>query len=271
MFLDNLIKVSDTTYGRAFDETVAKHSKKEAFVFQGNRVTWEQVQHRANSLAKGLLKLGVKRGDKVGVWMTNNLEWVYSFVAIAKIGAVICAINTRFKTAELTYSLQQSDVSTLILKDVFLGKINALEMVDELLPELSSCEPGELRSEKFPMLRNVICVGSNRLKGMYSFDEVMELGSDYALDDELAKAAASVSPGDIVNHIYTSGTTGLPKAAMNTHVGWLRQTYWEASEKCLGINENDRMLGPFPFAGGMGISSILCSIVHGVPLFFMES
>jgi len=269
--LDNLIKFSDTTYGRAFDETVAKHSKKEAFVFQSNRVTWEQVQHRASSLAKGLLKLGVKRGDKVGVWMTNNLEWVYSFVAITKIGAVICAINTRFKTAELTYSLHQSDVSTLILKDVFLGKINALEMVDELLPELSSCEPGGLRSEKFPMLRNVICVGSNRLEGMYSFDEVMELGSDYALDDELAKAGASVSPGDIVNHIYTSGTTGLPKAVMNTHVGWLRQTYWETSEECLGIDENDRMLGPFPFAGGMGISSILCSIVHGVPLFFMES
>ncbi len=271
MLLDELIKLSNTTYGRCFDETVAKYPKREAFVFQDNRVTWEQAQQRINSLAKGLLKIGVRKGDKVGVWMTNNLEWIYSFVAISKIGAVIGAINTRFKTVELTYSLLQSDISTLIFKDVFLGKINALDMVDELLPELSHCKPGGLRSKKLPLLRNVICVGSSRRKGMYSFDEVMGLGNDYALDDELAKVAASVNPEDVVNHIYTSGTTGLPKAVMNTHTGWIRQAYWEASEECLGIRENDRMLGPFPFAGGMGISSILFSIVHGVSLFPMES
>lgn len=271
MLLDELIKLSNITYGRCFDETVAKYLKREAFVFQGNRVTWEQAQQRINSLAKGLLKIGVRKGDKVGVWMTNNMEWIYSFVAISKIGAVIGAINTRFKTAELTYSLLQSDISTLIFKDVFLGKINAFDMVDELLPELSHCKPGGLRSKKLPLLRNVICVGRNRRKGMYSFDEVIGLGNDYALDDELAKVAASVNPEDVVNHIYTSGTTGLPKAVMNTHTGWIRQAYWEASEECLGIRENDRMLGPFPFAGGMGISSILFSIVHGISLFPMES
>ncbi|MFH0914211.1 MAG: AMP-binding protein [Chloroflexota bacterium] len=137
MVLDHLMQVSNATFGRAFDKTVAEYPAKEAFVFQGTRITWEQAAVRVNMLARGLLDLGVKRGDSVGIWMTNNLEWLYSWIAIVKIGAAVGAINTRFKTTELSYALLQSDVSTLIMKDTFLGKINALGMLEELIPELS--------------------------------------------------------------------------------------------------------------------------------------
>ena len=270
MLLDELIEKSNTTLGQFFDKNVVKHPKKEAFVFEDKRVNWEQCQSHVNRLAKGLLKLGVKKGEVVAIWMTNNLEWVYSDLAILKIGAVIGAINTRFKSDELSYSLRKSDVTTLIMKDTFLGgKINALGMIEELIPELATCKPGELNSEKFPMLRRVICVGEKRAKGMYSLDEVMELGSDPLLDEQLAKAEASVSPDDIFNHMYTSGTTGLPKVVLNTHRCWLRLNIYEG--ECIGVEEDDRMLSPLPFAGGMGISSITFSVVYGITHFITEA
>jgi fatty-acyl-CoA synthase len=269
--LDELIELSNTTIGQVFDETVAKYPKNEAYVFQDDRITWKHCQAEVNKLARGLLKLGVKKGDVVAVWMTNSPEWVYSFLAIAKIGAVIGCVNTRFKHDELSYCLRQSDVTTLIMKDSFLGgKINILGVVQELVPELITYEPGELKCEKFPTLKRVICVGKNLTKGMYSFDELMELGGDRALDEQLAKVQASVNPDDISNHVYTSGTTGLPKAVLNTHRGWIRLNFMHGSEECMGVRESDRILGALPFAGGMGLSSIIFSIVNGVSLFTTE-
>ena len=113
---------------------MAKYPDKEAFVFKDTRVTYKQAQVHINRLAKGLLNLSVKRGDKVAVFMTNSMEWVYCHLAVAKVGAVLVCINTHFKSEELEYSLRRSDVSTLILEDSFLGKINALGMIGELMP-----------------------------------------------------------------------------------------------------------------------------------------
>lgn len=270
MKLEDLMRVSNNTHGRIFDEAVNKYPQREAFVFQSDRVRYNEAGTRVNRLAKGLLRLGVKQGDHVAVWMTNNLEWVYSLFALAKIGAIIVPINTRFKASELEYNLLQSDVNTLIMKDNFLQKINALEILEELCPELSSCEPGGLKIEKFPMLKNVICLGSSRSKGMYSFDKVMDLGAGHTLDDQLAKATARVQPDDIVSLIYTSGTTGLPKASLGTHRGWLFNCI-HCQPEYLGFTEGDRILCGAQFATGQGYNFPLMSTCCGATLIIMET
>ncbi len=275
--LDKHIKfieqASNSTWGHVFDQTVGKFPDKEAFVFKDKRVTYRQAQFHINRLAKGLLKIGVKGGDKVAVFMTNNLEWVYCHLAIAKVGAVMVCINTRFKSGELEHSLRRSDVSTLILQDTFLGKVDALGMVEELCPELSVCEPGALKSEKLPFLKNVICLGKKRLSGIYSFDEVVEQGSNFVADDQLAKAMSSVEPDDPYLHLLTSGTTGLPKAAESPHRESLRILYWGAlpSPRGLGLTENDRILGVMPFPGGAGTGQMPMSILVGATLVILEN
>jgi len=266
-------QASNSTWGHVFDQTVSKYPDKEALVFKDKRVTYKQAQDQVNGLAKGLLSLGVKRGDKVAVFLTNSMEWVYCHLAIAKVGAVMVCINTRFKPGELEYSLRRSDVSTLILQDTFLGKVNALGMVEELCPELSMCEPGALKSEKLPFLKNVICLGEKGLKGTYAFDEVVEQGSSIVTDDQLAKAMSSVEPDDPYLHLLTSGTTGLPKAAESPHRESLRILYWGAlpSPRGLGLTKEDRVLGVMPFTGGAGTGQMPMCILVGAALVILEN
>ena len=275
--LDNYIEfieqASNCTWGQVFDQTVAKYSDKEAFVFKDKRITYKQAQDHINRLAKGLLSLGVQRGDKVAVFMTNNLEWVYCHLAIAKVGAALVCINTRFKSDELELSLRRSDVSTLILEDSFYGKVDALGMLLECCPDLAGCEPGAFKSEKLPFLKNIICLGQKRLKGIYSFHEVIEQGSNDTADDQLAKATSFVGPDDPYLHLLTSGTTGQPKAAEGTHRGWLRTLYWGSlpSSRGLGLTENDRILGVMPFPGGAGTGQMPMSILVGATLVVLEA
>lgn len=266
-------EASNDTLGRVFDRTVASHPDKEAFVFRDIRVTYKQAQDQVNKMAKGLLRLDVRKGDKVAVFMPNNLEWLYCYLSIAKIGATLVAVNTRFKSSELEHSLIRSDVSTLILKDTFLGKFDALKMVEGLCPGLNECEPGDLSSKRLPSLKNIICLGESLPKGVYSFDKLMGLGDDSAMDDDLATAMASVTPDTALLHLLTSGTTGLPKAAEGTHRGWLRTWHWtfSVSPRGLGLTEKDRILGVVPFSGGIGSGQMPTSVLVGATLVIMES
>ena len=264
---------SNSTWGQVFDQTVAKYPDKEALVFKDKRVTYKQAQDQANGLAKGLLNIGVKKGDKVAIFMTNNLEWVYCHLAVAKVGAVLVCINTHFKLEELEYSLRRSDVSTLILEKTFLGKINALGMVEALCPELSTCEPGALGSEKLPFLKNVICLGKKGLKGTYAFSDVVEKGGNIVTDDQLDEAISAVKPDDPYLHLLTSGTTGLPKAAESPHRESLRLLHWGALlfPRGLGLTKGDRILGVMPFTGGAGTGQMPMCIIVGATLVIIEA
>jgi len=135
------------------------------------------------------------------------------------------------------------------------------------------CEPGALKSEKLPFLKNVICLGEKGLKGTYAFDEVVEQGSSIVTDDQLAKAMSSVEPDDPYLHLLTSGTTGLPKAAESPHRESLRILYWGAlpSPRGLGLTEKDRVLGVMPFTGGAGTGQMPMCILVGATLVILEN
>ena len=237
------------TLGDLLDQTVTKYSKEEAVVFNEERITYREMDRRVADFSKGLLTLGIKKGDKVGIWLSNRPEWAIAEFAVAKIGAVIVPLSTRFRAFDIEYILKQSDSTTLIMTDFFL-KSNYLEVIKEICPELRSAKPGELNSKRLPSLINVICLSKKEHPGMFSFQEIMEKGGDPSLDAPLKKIRSTLRSSDIINIPYTSGTTGFPKGVMTTHEQYLGEII--AFRDRLTIKEKDRFLAAPPFFANFG-------------------
>ncbi|TET18434.1 MAG: AMP-binding protein [Dehalococcoidia bacterium] len=257
------------TLGSILDRVVARYPKQEAMVCGKERITYDALLERANSIASALLKMGVKRGDKVAIWMSNIPEWVYIHFACVKIGAAIIPLNTRYKVHELEYILRQSDSTTLFMMDHFL-KIDFIPMIYEVCPELKECKPGELQCEKLPLLKRVIIVGEQSYPGMLDYNEVLKSGKDYASTDELKKAQEAVGPEDVYIIPFTSGTTGFPKGVVTTHDQYTRVV--SAFSDRFQMTEKDRILVVSPFYHNMGnMTGMTLGACHGACILPMES
>lgn len=138
------------------EETAQKFPDDEALVFGDQRITYREYAERVNEYAKGLYSIGVRRGDHVGIWMTNRPEWCYARHAIYKLGVVMIPISTRYRVDDVDYILDHSDTKVLIIEPNFLGKIDSMGMVKRLCPEITNSRPGELTSKKFPLLKAVV-------------------------------------------------------------------------------------------------------------------
>ena len=142
------------TLGALVDQAARRFGAREALCFEGQRWTFNQLQQDINRAARGLLQLGVQPGEKVTLWMPNQPEWVHILFALAKIGAVLVPINTRFRTADLEYVVRQSDSTTLITVDRS-GPVDYLDMVRQVCPEIDYGDANSLHSETFPELKRV--------------------------------------------------------------------------------------------------------------------
>lgn len=256
------------TLGDALDEVAAKYPDNLAVVFKGRRITYRELQRQANLLAKGLIKLGIQRGDNVALWMGNCTDWIVTEYAVAKLGACLVTVNTRNRTFETEYILKQSESKCLILRDKFLN-IGFMEMVHEIVPELATSKPGNLSSAGLPNLRSVVCLAPEDYPGTLSFERMFEYGSDVP-DAELARMQAAVQPDDAVLIVYTSGTTGTPKGAVLTHHGCLPHyvVVAERTEMTLG----DRWVLAQPlFHGGGCVLSVMACLLTASTMYLMET
>ena len=263
---------SNRSLATAFDETVARYPGREALVYKSQRQTYKELQERANRFAKGLISLGVKKGDHVAIWSTNSMEWVCAQFAAFKVGAPLIPMNTRFKPSEVEYILRQSDCQTLIFKEEFLGIINASDILNGLIPELKDSEPGNLFSSKFPRLKNVIHMGDRGQPGMCGFDEILKMGDNPVLDGELKKAQDSIAPEDIGYIMYTSGTTGFPKGAMLRQRNSLALFYILSGKNVKGMSAETRQLCVAPLFTNFGSSgSVLEGFLRGACVTLLET
>ena len=210
-------QLHNKTLGQWMEHWAETTPDKEYLVYSDRdlRFTWKAFNERVDHMAKGMLAIGIKHGTHVGIWATNVPDWLTFLYAAAKIGAVAVTVNTNYKQNELEFLVKDADIHTLCITDgVFDGSY--IDMVYTMLPELKNSQRGYLKSERFPVLKNVVYIGQEKYRGMYNTPELLLLGENIE-DDTLTEAKKLVTPHDVVNMQYTSGTTGFPKGVMLTH------------------------------------------------------
>ena len=253
------MELIDTTFGQFLEHWAQLTPDKDFIVYPDRdlRFSYATFDRRVDHLAKSLLHLGIRKGDKIGIFANNVPDWLTYFFATAKIGGVLVTINTNYRTHELEYLVKNSDLHTLCLVNGWRDS-DYVQMVYELVPELKESQRGFLKSEKFPELRNVIFMGPEKHRGMYNTPELILLGSQ--LDEaRLALAKSAVTCQDVVNMQYTSGTTGFPKGVMLTHYNILNNG--NATASCMNFSADERLCVCVPLFHCFGCVLALCSII----------
>ncbi|SHK65696.1 AMP-binding protein [Chryseobacterium polytrichastri] len=230
------------TIGAALKTTVEKFPNQEALisVHQNYRVTYQEFYDQTTAVAKALIHLGAKSGDRIGIWAANRYEWTLLQFATARIGTILVNINPAYRTHELTYVLNQSEIR-FIFSSLHFKTNNYKEMV-------------EYAKEVCPTLENEIFFDTH-------WNQFLKNG-EVISDEILNSVEEKVQFDDPVNIQYTSGTTGFPKGVTLSHHNILNNGYFIGIR--LKYSEKDRVCIPVPFyhCFGMVIGN-MCCVVHG--------
>ncbi len=260
----------EKTLGRILDDAIAAHAENEAVVYldRNYRMTYREFGALVDKLAKGLMALGVQKGEKVAIWATNVPHWVALLFATARIGAVLVTVNTNYRRSELEYLLKQSESENLFIIDGYRDT-DYVQTLYDLAPELREQPRGYLRCANLPNLRRVFFLGQEKHRGMYSIPEVVAL-SCMISDKDYLQRQAGLSCHDIVNMQYTSGTTGFPKGVMLSHYNIVNNGFWIGENQAL--SSRDRVCLPVPLFHCFGL--VLCAmaaITHASTMVILES
>ncbi|MBA3803961.1 MAG: AMP-binding protein, partial [Acidimicrobiia bacterium] len=201
------VALLDETIGANLARTVAEFGDNEALVarHQGVRWTYAEFADRVSALARGLIGLGLERGDRVGLWSPNYAEWTLVQYATAEIGVILVNLNPSYRTHELAYALNQSGAKVLFAAPSFKTS-DYIDMVEQVQPDCPSLERAVFFWED-------------------DWDEVVA-GAAHVDNDQLAARRRTLGPDDSINIQYTSGTTGYPKGATLSHRNILNNGYF---------------------------------------------
>jgi fatty-acyl-CoA synthase len=290
-------ELGSTTIGQLVDIVADQFGDRPAVIYPklGIGMNYREFQALCNTIAKGFMGLGIGKGENIAIWANNVPEWLYTQFSSGKMGAVLVTVNTNYRSFELEYLMKQSDSTTLLLIGGVREADEYLKVIYEVCPELKHCAPGELKSAKLPLLKNVVFLGQQRHPGMFSWDDVLAMGSKVS-DAELAARQASLQPDDVINMQYTSGTTGFPKGVMLTHTNLIGNA--KSIAACMELSALDNLCIPVPFFHCFGcvlgtlscvvsaaamspvvafkpeevletVQAARCTALHGVPTMFI--
>lgn len=257
------------TIGQLLEQQVEKHPNHEALVYpeHGLRLTYEQFNDRVNDFAKGLVSIGIKKGDHIAVWSDNKVEWIISQFATAKIGAVLVTVNTNYQAFELEYLLQQSDATTLIMANHY-KHTNYLDILEKICPSLKTSEKGNLQSETLPYLKNIIVMDEESRNFAFTFSDISHKGETVEAD-VFENRKNSLHYDDVINMQYTSGTTGFPKGVMLSHYNIINNAKRIGDR--MRLTNEDRLCIPVPFFHTFGcVLGILTAVVKGSTMVIVE-
>ncbi|MDW3688462.1 AMP-binding protein [Cupriavidus sp. CV2] len=264
---DTTSPLSEQTIPALLAETVQHHGQRPAVVFreQGIRWSWQEFSDAVNAMAAGLHALGLRRGDRIGIWSPNRFEWTVTQFATARLGLVLVNINPAYRLAELEYALNKVGCKAIVAPESFKTS-RYLEMLQTLAPELQRCEPGALQAARLPALRWVIRMEDVLTPGMLTYRDVIARGVGVEVS-ELDAISAKLDPHDPINIQFTSGTTGAPKGATLTHRNVINNARFVSM--AMSLREEDRLCIPVPLyhCFGMVMSVLVCTITGACMVF----
>ena len=254
-----------STIGNYFSRVADRYPEREAVVSlpQSRRLNYRQLAEAADKVARALLGLGFKPGDRVGIWSTNNIEWLILQIATAAVGIILVNINPGYRREELAYALNKSEVQGLFMIPAFRTS-RYVEIVRGYRSEEPGGDPDQFTSRELPALRRVVVYDPARPDstddpgpGFLAWQRALS-HADRIDPGELARICSKVDCDDPVNIQYTSGTTGSPKGVLLSHHNILNNACFAARE--MGFTEADRLAVAVPFyhCFGMVLANLVC-------------
>ncbi len=255
------------TIGDMFDRTAEKYPDNLALVsrHQQIRLTYRELQEQVDRCARGLMALGVQKGDRVGIWSPNRSEWCVTQFATSKVGAILVTINPAYRAHELEYALNQSGCSVVVICPAFKSS-NYVDMLLTLAPEIKSQAPGSLQSPKLPALKTIVCLDETPVAGMLTWGELNARAADVS-GAQLRERQGSLECDEAINIQYTSGTTGFPKGATLSHHNILNNGYFVG--RLQNFSPQDKLCIPVPLyhCFGMVMGNLGC-VTHGATMVY---
>jgi fatty-acyl-CoA synthase len=250
-------------------KTVGRHGARDAAIFDAEhlRLSWYDVQQRADAMAAGLLALGLRRGNRVGIWAPNRSEWLITQFATARVGLVLVNINPAYRTSELEYALKKVGCRALVLARRYRAS-DYLAMLAEIAPEIHLQGASEvLDSVRLPELKHVVVLGDEPAPARaLSYPRLLSLGGP-AQRARLDALSAALDPDDAINIQFTSGTTGSPKGATLSHFNIVNNARYCA--KAMALGPDDKLCIPVPLYHCFGmVLGVLCAAASGATMVF---
>jgi len=236
--------IKEQVVWKALDEVIKNMPDRRGFVCEGKEISFKEMDEISDRVASSLLNLGFKKGERIGIIALNQLEWLYTFFAASKIGAIIVGLNVRYREMELDYMLNQSETRALVTL-ASLGDMNYVNFFDKF-------------RNTIPSVKEYFFIGGKGFPGSKTFDELLTGEADQAALDQ---AKSEVQPDDPMIIIYTSGTTGKPKGANISHKSYLASARAQAEHT--KVTENDLMILPLPLNHVGGITCGVATMLLG--------
>ena len=254
------------TISELLRDTAKTYGDREALISPSYRLTYSDFNREVDALAKGFLALGLEKGDRLGIWAPNRLEWVLTQFATARVGVVLVNINPAYRLSELEYSLASVGCKALVLAQSTKNS-NFLQMIRSLIPEIDICSKTKLFSAKLPKLKHVIVMDNvDSFDGLWSFEGIMVLGKQVS-EETLSKYEEQLQPDDAINIQFTSGTTGQPKGATLSHYNIVNNAHLVTER--IRLTENDRLAIPVPLYHCFGmVMGALGAVSKGATMVF---
>jgi fatty-acyl-CoA synthase len=257
------------TISQQLDKTVSRHGSRDAAIFdaEGLRLSWYDLRARADELAAGLLALGLRRGNRVGIWAPNRHEWVITQFATARVGLILVNINPAYRKTELEYALNKVGCRALVMARRYKSS-DYLGMLGDIAPEIHFKGASEvLDSVRLPSLKHVVLLDDDPVPPRcLSYAQLLKLGGP-AQRARLDALSAALDPDDPINIQFTSGTTGSPKGATLSHLNIVNNARFCA--KAMALSPADRLCIPVPLYHCFGmVLGVLCCVASGATMVF---
>jgi fatty-acyl-CoA synthase len=256
------LKPASHTIAGVVEEMTTRQPRHPAIMYQGETISYGELRDAGIDVARSLLALGIRRGDRVGALLGNQPEWVMMAIGSAYVGAVFVPFNTWYKRSEIAWTLRHCGISCLVAASRFL-KQDFAGIIQALLPQLRHGIPGDLVAPDYPRLKSIVMLGEP-VPGALTWNEFLAagIGPEHT---SVKTAFATVRPDDPAYILYTSGSTAEPKGVVLAHHGVVANGF-DMGDRRL-VTAQDRVWLGSPLFYGLGATNALpVTLTHGATL-----